>query len=883
MSARASGESSSPRSYDCTHPGCGKRYSRADHLARHKLNHDAPRIYRCESCNRSFVRQDLLDRHRSRHEQWAHASRSRDVARSNGESFAQKSRRIESQVDHSQEIASFGESIDPENSTRWRSPRASAGGRPSSRAQQLDSHLPSAGSEPIQMLLDCAGHQGAVPRPFSQANLGETTTDWSCTDPIALDSTSPGSAVPFASNELFASLFLPNDYSGGARYDWLFDGLDPSTSHPGDRRDEEPVNAHESTARYTPGFGRCLQQDPQDADLQSLLAAVDPLVSSAKGRQAFDVDSVAHQRLVSLFPSMQDLPTHSLFSAPALRSYLYLFFDKFNLANPLVHQPTFNATRADPSLLAAMVMIGAFYAPPQSCHILASRIGHKMWGALISLDDFRPSCATLPMLQALVLTEVFNSRMCSRQQHEMAHLFHNWIVTLARRNGVFTLPASPTRGSRDSQDSWLLWAKAEERKRITLFLFILDAQHASLFRHVPALGAFQLQLEMPCPPAEWSADTAQAWSSVRVHPSTPPRFLSSLKACMSPGSRLQHLDSFSRLLLLHGLMSVAYDLRWRQHQSSLLSSSGDATRGRRPGDDQHPNWREKLWRAMRGFMPSSGQCTSFTGICAVAQIALFSDILDLQVFAGLPSVCGQIIDAQTYQASKRSVKKWARSVDAGSAVVIAANFLLRHFQRPQSAQQRIQETLQVSLYLRWCLYVSGPKKQQCKCGSLTDLNARHHQLSALVIWAHSTALLPPEPSAAPASDFAAYGTSAHPDLDPALPLQGPYLSPPGPADATREQIAGFQHSRAETSLRRLSAMSAESIAKDGNAHYTRPILERVLEDLDCGSRWELIREGANLIRKLLKEHPPEERYCRQLPASLESSPCSLLSEDDSGE
>ncbi|CAO1624191.1 unnamed protein product [Jaminaea pallidilutea] len=263
---------------------------------------------------------------------------------------------------------------------------------------------------------------------------------------------------------------------------------------------------------------------------------------------------------------------------------------------------------------------------------------------------------------------------------------------------------------------------------------------------------------------------------------------------------------------------------------------------------------------MRGFMPSSEQCTSFTGICAVAQIALFSDILDLQVFAGLPSVCGQIIDAQTYQASKRSVKKWARSVDAGSAVVIAASFLLRHFQRPQSAHQLVQETLQVSLYLRWCLY-----------------------LSALVIWAHSTALLPPEPSAVPASDFAAYGTSAHPDLDPALPLQGRYLSPPGPADATGEQIAGFQHSRAETILKRLSAMSAESIAKDGSAHYTRPILERVLEDLDCGSRWELIREGADLIRKLLKEHPPEERYCRRLPASLESSPCSLLSEDDSGE
>ncbi|KKZ60366.1 hypothetical protein EMCG_04881 [[Emmonsia] crescens] len=47
----------SEKKFDCKHEGCGKSYSRAEHLYRHQLNH----------CYRSFVRQDLCVRHRERH------------------------------------------------------------------------------------------------------------------------------------------------------------------------------------------------------------------------------------------------------------------------------------------------------------------------------------------------------------------------------------------------------------------------------------------------------------------------------------------------------------------------------------------------------------------------------------------------------------------------------------------------------------------------------------------------------------------------------------------------------------------------------------------------------------------------------------------------
>ncbi|KAK7218508.1 hypothetical protein V2G26_006511 [Clonostachys chloroleuca] len=55
--------------FECTTPGCGKSYSRAEHLYRHQLNHSSKQIFECQypNCGRTFVRSDLLKRHMDRH------------------------------------------------------------------------------------------------------------------------------------------------------------------------------------------------------------------------------------------------------------------------------------------------------------------------------------------------------------------------------------------------------------------------------------------------------------------------------------------------------------------------------------------------------------------------------------------------------------------------------------------------------------------------------------------------------------------------------------------------------------------------------------------------------------------------------------------------
>ncbi|KAH7118501.1 hypothetical protein EDB81DRAFT_952812 [Dactylonectria macrodidyma] len=55
--------------FECSAEGCGKSYSRAEHLYRHQLNHNSKQTYHCSfpNCSRTFVRGDLLKRHMDRH------------------------------------------------------------------------------------------------------------------------------------------------------------------------------------------------------------------------------------------------------------------------------------------------------------------------------------------------------------------------------------------------------------------------------------------------------------------------------------------------------------------------------------------------------------------------------------------------------------------------------------------------------------------------------------------------------------------------------------------------------------------------------------------------------------------------------------------------
>jgi Fungal specific transcription factor domain len=106
--------------------------------------------------------------------------------------------------------------------------------------------------------------------------------------------------------------------------------------------------------------------------------------------------------------------------------------------------------------------------------------------------------------------------------------------------------------------------------RLALLCFMWDTQHAVLFSQSLCMNAAELKVSLPWDLALWEADTAEEWHGLNSKTQPQPQYLSVLKTYIKPTSTSQtpSLNALSRVLMLHGLMSVAWDLN-RRDQTSL--------------------------------------------------------------------------------------------------------------------------------------------------------------------------------------------------------------------------------------------------------------------------------------------------------------------------
>ena len=110
--------------------------------------------------------------------------------------------------------------------------------------------------------------------------------------------------------------------------------------------------------------------------------------------------------------------------------------------------------------------------------------------------------------------------------------------------------------------------------------FTIDAEHALIFCHPPALSGFQLRILSPWDESEWTSPTAESWQGLRSHPSyvPPPSFASTLKASLGPSGGQPHSSALGSSIVLYGLTSVMGDLRSKD--KVMMGMEGFAVEGR---------------------------------------------------------------------------------------------------------------------------------------------------------------------------------------------------------------------------------------------------------------------------------------------------------------
>lgn len=117
---------------------------------------------------------------------------------------------------------------------------------------------------------------------------------------------------------------------------------------------------------------------------------------------------------------------HPLLSLSSMQNYLDLFFSRFNVAYPLLHQATFDPSQTEPLLLLAVLLLGATYSE-KAIHRLAVCI-HDVLRAQIFQHSSFSSTPELWMLQTILLVECFGKSRAGQKQHDMAHLFHGLLI-----------------------------------------------------------------------------------------------------------------------------------------------------------------------------------------------------------------------------------------------------------------------------------------------------------------------------------------------------------------------------------------------------------------------------------------------------------------------
>jgi Fungal specific transcription factor domain len=620
----------------------------------------------------------------------------------------------------------------------------------------------------------------------------------------------------------------------------------------------------------------------------------DTLLSQRKRRRLIELmerrfnegeHSAVYNSKDELFGGGQDAEGHVL-SMRSMQLYIGAYWYHFHVQMPILHKPTFSADNTHDYLLLAVMAIGASCldnvhgrpltdAAAQLSNFIA---WHLRWQIFMD-KDFRPP-AKLWVFQTLLLLEIYEKTHATRALHERAHIHFATTLTLMRRgsslignSGLDTPPSpsarphgsnlrphqAPAKASSITPDEWWnRWITAESTRRAAFAAFLLDSTHAIMFGHAAIMVVNEIHLPLPCDEALWSAtspaEVGRVEASLHANNIKPTTFLDGLRKTLN--SRTVRTNSFGRMILMAGLLSIS----WHMHQRDLQSSSLDV----RQALGVPSGWQDPLMRAfdfwkkdfddnlahmrtvMLGWQRSGAGGADDESIYEalgivlhhLSHIAMHADLADCQIYAGAPRRLGRTVTKADYEKAKSKIAVWVHTAGARDAVVHAAKYLKEILVPNGTGYNDVTDGSNGDGVIPTCLY-----------------NARDDFLfnrpwvlyfSALVVWCYGFAL------DGPLRPFPYHLVQQPASIDSTMPLEQYTLQDAEQAQAMFKDARSFLEGPvgAATSPRQLERVTSGRNKVVGLLGVVRKAFE--------GSRWELLHEGAERLRCAVELLKPEE-------------------------
>ena len=744
--------------YYCNYPGCGKDYSRAEHLYRHQLNHNPKELHRCKvpGCDKTFVRSDLCLRHQERHmtrtrqeldatpaPSQTHNQYGNDdeisalVARS---SVSRPPQTTHQDAQSSQLSDASSDDIDrllltersPE--VHHTAPVAAGRGFGASNSFQRASNVPHGyiplpsphkrpagqyGLEPAptrRRLSDTYGGQlpyakGDPMLNDSPMSVRDEFTNWLFDDAGVMSLTAPGGAA-LASMDGFGSQVYANYFEDS--------GLDDLFAMPA----PEPVENMEAPSAKLQSNKGFLTPGRRQA-LLNLMA-----------QRFSDDDTVQLKKLrQDLFAGDQDSQSHTM-SLSSLQTYIECYWTRFHGQMPILHRATFDINEVHPYLLLAIMVIGASRVSDtmvqcgseSSANFAAFVAWHLRWQVFRDADSRPP--AKLWVFQTLILLEVYEKLNSSRALHERAHIHSPTTIILMRRGTalIHDPQAEQSEQPTSPEQWWTRWIQAEATRRAAFAAFYLDSLNAIIFGHASMLSVVELRLPLPCDEALWSATSAaevgRVEASLHANGVQQLLFTDALRQILT-GRRIR-TNPFGRMILMAGLLSVIWHMQQRDLQMTVLGVS--------QGMGVQPNsWREALrksldfwkkdfddsvahmqrvalpWQAVTFEAGELDNAACATTLWHLGHMAMNVDFRDCQMFAAAKFNLGRPVTDNDRERAKNNISGWIRTTQGREAVFHSLQVLKAALLKPSSSG--IHHTYNARddyIFLRpWTLYFSG--------------------------------------------------------------------------------------------------------------------------------------------------------------------------------
>ena len=218
--------------------------------------------------------------------------------------------------------------------------------------------------------------------------------------------------------------------------------------------------------------------------------------------------------------------------------------------------------------------------------------------------------------------------------------------------------------------SWRQWVEVQSSNRTAFFGFVMDAQHSFMFGHTCVLSVQDVRLPLPCPDYLWECNNSFDWDRLIRKLPEPPGFLPVLKKLIARSPIPPHCTAYGRLILLHGLFSVTAHLKARD---SVTLGVGGAL-----GGNSHAvttdGWKDTLEKAMDTWSfclvsrSSSLALEASKPLHRMAYVAIYTDITDMHILAGAPSLLGNLLSEADVAGATMRVQKWSEKGEAKRAL-----------------------------------------------------------------------------------------------------------------------------------------------------------------------------------------------------------------------